>query len=557
MDATQNDDQTGKNNNDKDNSTSINSIQSLPKEDSTNSRELELFSNDSINSSPYYEDESSCTNSYRDSSLYNEEDGVYVEEYNDNVYNENSDGNVDECNIQKTSNASGKIFVGGLLKTTSNESLRDYFSEFGVVKESIVIKATEKSNKSRGFGFVTFADPTVIDSIFYLEHLIEGKRVEIRKAIPKEDMIEEPKKQKLFVGGLPKHTTPDDFKSYFSDYGEVLEYNLLTEKNGSVKGFGFVCFKDENINETVLNETHFILGKRVDVRIADSQNKRIAQQAMMGNHPANHMISQYPLSNSQKPFFFFQHQNYPPSSSVPQSPSNLIPSPPHHQSPSPTPQYQSPYSHSPPPSLSSSDQTTGSTNNNSNNCPTQNDNNHQQQNNVNQKHFVNSPTQNGNNTSPNHSQYERSTGFHHHSHQSLPIQPEAYEIYHGYEPFCASNQNSYYSQNVVMVPVLYPYPYPQDPHSSKYYQSMYPCYNRYYPHQRAINVISYPPGTPFESSPAILSNYSTNRVSKANSYSHNHNHSHNHYNNHNNNRSLNNDGNEQNNGDSNKKDLSQ
>lgn len=47
----------------------------------------------------------------------------------------------------------------------------------------------------------------MIDEVILINHSIEGKNVEIRRAIPKEEMTEEPKKQKLFVGGLPKHIT--------------------------------------------------------------------------------------------------------------------------------------------------------------------------------------------------------------------------------------------------------------------------------------------------------------------------------------------------------------
>ena len=48
-----------------------------------------------------------------------------------------------------------KIFVGGLNYNTTDESLRDYFEQFGPLADYIVMK-TGHDNKSRGFGFVVY-----------------------------------------------------------------------------------------------------------------------------------------------------------------------------------------------------------------------------------------------------------------------------------------------------------------------------------------------------------------------------------------------------------------
>jgi RNA recognition motif-containing protein len=51
---------------------------------------------------------------------------------------------------------SRKLFVGGLSWNTDADSLRDSFARFGDIEEAKVIMDRE-TGRSRGFGFVTFA----------------------------------------------------------------------------------------------------------------------------------------------------------------------------------------------------------------------------------------------------------------------------------------------------------------------------------------------------------------------------------------------------------------
>jgi RNA recognition motif-containing protein len=51
--------------------------------------------------------------------------------------------------------------------------------------------------------------------------------------------------KKLFIGGLRENVTEDDLKSYFSQYGSILEVVIIKEKDTSKsRGFGFVTFDD-------------------------------------------------------------------------------------------------------------------------------------------------------------------------------------------------------------------------------------------------------------------------------------------------------------------------
>jgi heterogeneous nuclear ribonucleoprotein A1/A3 len=52
-----------------------------------------------------------------------------------------------------------KLFVGGLSWNTDDESLRAAFAQHGSVTDAKVVLDRD-TGRSRGFGFVTFADPS-------------------------------------------------------------------------------------------------------------------------------------------------------------------------------------------------------------------------------------------------------------------------------------------------------------------------------------------------------------------------------------------------------------
>ena len=61
-------------------------------------------------------------------------------------------------------NDPGKMFIGGLSWQTTPESIREYFSSFGDLAEVMVMK-DPATRRSRGFGFITFSDPTGVDKV--------------------------------------------------------------------------------------------------------------------------------------------------------------------------------------------------------------------------------------------------------------------------------------------------------------------------------------------------------------------------------------------------------
>ncbi|XP_067289127.1 RNA-binding protein Musashi homolog 2a isoform X5 [Pseudorasbora parva] len=152
----------------------------------------------------------------------------------------------------------GKMFIGGLSWQTSPDSLRDYFSKFGEIRECMVMR-DPTTKRSRGFGFITFADVSSVDKVLAQpHHELDSKTIDPKVAFPRRaqpKMVTRTKK--IFVGGLSASTVVEDVKQYFEQFGKVEDAMLMFDKTTNRhRGFGFVTFENEDIVEKVC-EIHF------------------------------------------------------------------------------------------------------------------------------------------------------------------------------------------------------------------------------------------------------------------------------------------------------------
>ncbi|KAJ6149650.1 hypothetical protein N7471_000849 [Penicillium samsonianum] len=176
----------------------------------------------------------------------------------------------------------GKMFIGGLNWETTDESLRDYFSQFGEVQECTVMRDSA-TGRSRGFGFLTFRDAKTVNTVMVKEHYLDGKIIDPKRAIPRD---EQEKTSKIFVGGVSQEATEQDFKQFFMQFGRVVDATLMMDKDtGRPRGFGFVTFDGDAAVEKALSRPLEILGKPIEVKKAQPRgNLRENNEQRGGGH---------------------------------------------------------------------------------------------------------------------------------------------------------------------------------------------------------------------------------------------------------------------------------
>lgn len=79
---------------------------------------------------------------------------------------------------QAGGSTAAKVFVGGLSPHSTAETLREHFEKFGIISDCAVINEPG-TRKSRGFGFVEFADG-IPAGLLEQEHIVGQRRCGVR-----------------------------------------------------------------------------------------------------------------------------------------------------------------------------------------------------------------------------------------------------------------------------------------------------------------------------------------------------------------------------------------
>ncbi|KAI3463035.1 hypothetical protein Pfo_019698 [Paulownia fortunei] len=171
----------------------------------------------------------------------------------------------------------GKIFIGGLARETTSAQFIKHFGKYGEITDSVIMK-DRKTGQPRGFGFVTYADAAVVDTVIEDTHIIHGKQVEIKRTIPRGASSKDFKTKKIFVGGIPTTVGEDEFRDFFSNFGEVKEQQIMRDhSSGRSRGFGFVTFESEQYVDDLLTNGNRLdfAGTQVEIKKAEPKKPNL------------------------------------------------------------------------------------------------------------------------------------------------------------------------------------------------------------------------------------------------------------------------------------------
>ncbi|GJS97992.1 heterogeneous nuclear ribonucleoprotein 1 [Tanacetum coccineum] len=129
------------------------------------------------------------------------------------------------------------------------------------------------TGQPRGFGFITYADPLVVDKVIEDTHVFSGKQVEIKRTIPRETANSKDfKTKKIFVRGIPISLGEDELATFFSKYGKVVEHQIVRDHGTNrSRGFGFVVFYSEEVVDELVSNGNMIdmAGNQVEIKKAE------------------------------------------------------------------------------------------------------------------------------------------------------------------------------------------------------------------------------------------------------------------------------------------------
>lgn len=172
-----------------------------------------------------------------------------------------------------------KLFIGGLSYETTDESLKEYFGQWGEIVDCVVMKDPQ-SKRSRGFGFITYKEAQSVEAAQASRpHKIDGKEVESKRAMPRNSEGQSESSVstfKLFVGGVKESMSEEDIRNCFGQEGDIEEVNMISDKNtGKLKPFCFVKFTDtDTTDKCVLKHEFEINGQNVQVKKAEEKDQK-------------------------------------------------------------------------------------------------------------------------------------------------------------------------------------------------------------------------------------------------------------------------------------------
>ena len=195
-------------------------------------------------------------------------------EYNQNDQNDlkiPQEEDIKENALETLPEENKKIFVKNIPFNTTDTQLSEFFSKYGTVIKSEIMKRDNGS--SSGVGFVEFATSEDKKNVLMVnkdELVIDGRKLDVKEA--KIDRMDYSKT--LYVGNLSYDTKEETLKKFFIDFCQNLKgdlkVNIQKTFNGKPKGHAYVEFDNSEDIANALKAN----GQKLDDRLLIVEMKR-------------------------------------------------------------------------------------------------------------------------------------------------------------------------------------------------------------------------------------------------------------------------------------------
>lgn len=166
-----------------------------------------------------------------------------------------------------------RMFVGGLFPETTSETLGNYFSTYGEVKDVKIIG--EKQKRSRGFGFVLFRSMDTFHKVMKTKHVIDGREVDCNLAVYSNQTRDEAamkNEKKIFIKKVPTEIEKKNLIEFFSKFGDIGKVLLVKRKNKD-HAFAFVEFHDKKVAKGIIKTREFYIDGKYKIECEMAQPK--------------------------------------------------------------------------------------------------------------------------------------------------------------------------------------------------------------------------------------------------------------------------------------------
>lgn len=145
------------------------------------------------------------------------------------------------------------LIINYLPQMLTDNEFKNLFQSIGPVKAAKIVRH-KSTGYSYGFGFVEYASEA--DAARAIETLngfqLQNKKIKVAYSRPGGEEI---KNANLYIRGIPKNMTDEEFENLMAPYGEIIQCRLLKEATGGRnKGVGFVLYDQRNQAEDAIKK---------------------------------------------------------------------------------------------------------------------------------------------------------------------------------------------------------------------------------------------------------------------------------------------------------------